>query len=174
MDRDALLGLVKDWGIALAIGVGAVLAWQAFLPAPVREGDAPVLALPDPATGALRSLDDYDEPVVVVNFWATWCAPCREEIPALAAFDRARDDVVVLGVSVDDLPPKALVAAAERLGIDYPVLHDRSGFTAGQWGVSAYPTTFVLDAARDVVTYRVGPVDEDRLEGLVERAMGAP
>lgn len=174
MDREALLGLLKDWGIALAIGVGAVLAWQAFLPTPVREGDAPPLALPDPVTGALRSLDDFDEPVVVVNFWATWCAPCRDEIPALAAFDRAREDVVVLGVSVDDLPPQALVAAAERLGVDYPILHDRSSFAAGQWGVSAFPTTFVLDATRDVVTYRVGPVDEDRLGRLVERALAEP
>lgn len=169
MDRKLAWGLIKDWGVALAIGVVVLFAWSWFQPRPVSKGQAPPIELSD-LEGNTYSLADDASELVVVNFWATWCAPCRREIPDFTAFARDNPDVRVLGVSVDDMEPRALAAASKRLGIRYDVVHDPRQQTARRWGVNVYPTTFVLDAERHVVAMRVGTVDRARLDAMVDAA----
>lgn len=162
--------LLRDWGLALLMGLLLFGAYQVLAPQPVSGGNAPGLRLPALQGGEL-SLASFDEEVIVVNFWATWCGPCRQEIPDLAAVDRSDKNVVVIGVSEDDaLGLDALANASRRLGITYPVLHDRTGQAARAWGVTGFPTTFVLNQEREVVDVRMGVVDRARLEAMIARA----
>jgi thiol-disulfide isomerase/thioredoxin len=101
--------------------------------------------------------------VVILNFWATWCGPCRYEIPELMALQKEfPDSLQVIGLSVDDtVPPAQVKAFADRMGITYPVtiaseqLQDRFG------GVLALPTSFVIDRQGRVVQKHVGLMPQD-------------
>lgn len=167
MDRAMLMGLVKDWAIAFAMAAVVMLAWQVFEPTPVSEGTAPPLTLAS-TTGETFNLHTGTAPAYVVNFWATWCGPCRKEIPEISAFAQAHPEIEVVGVSVDDkLTTERLGGEAKRLGITYRVVHDMSGEVARAWGVDVFPTTFVLDANYKVIGTRVGEVDRSRLEMMM-------
>ena len=104
----------------------------------------------------------------VVNFWATWCPPCRDEIPAFAAFHAAHPDVPLYGVSVDEgVSGKSLALKAKQLGITYPVLHDPRSDVANRYRVQAIPTTVVIDADGRIAAAHQGPLSQARLEALV-------
>ena len=123
----------------------------------LRAPDLPELA-PD---FALRTLDG--NPVVlselrgkpvVLNFWATWCGPCRVEIPSFSAYAEEHPDVVVLGIATDGTEAE-LRAAAKALDIRYPVLRaDRA--TVAAYGVQTLPTTVVVDVDGRVHTAHTG------------------
>jgi len=100
--------------------------------------------------------------VVILNFWATWCGPCRYEIPELMALQKQfPNSLQVIGLSVDDAPPAEVKQFADRMGITYPVaiaddqLQNRFG------GILALPTSFVLDREGRVVQKHVGLVPTD-------------
>jgi peroxiredoxin len=99
--------------------------------------------------GRPRSLGEHAGRVVLVNFWATWCPPCREELPALQALhgELADEGLVVLGVAVDAGAAEPVAAFAAGRGVGFPLLHDPGGDAARRWGVRAYPTSFVVDGA---------------------------
>lgn len=167
MDRSMLRGLLKDWTIAFSVAMVVLFGWRMLQPAPVSEGEAPVLSLRS-TEGEVWKLNEQKAAAYVVNFWATWCAPCRSEIPEIAAFANAHPEVEVIGVSVDEaLTTERLAVESKKLGISYRVLHDASGATAQAWGVSVYPTTFVLDADYQIIAMRVGTVDRDRLGDML-------
>jgi cytochrome c biogenesis protein CcmG/thiol:disulfide interchange protein DsbE len=117
-------------------------------------------------------LADLGGQVVVVNFWASWCVPCREEHPALeAAWDRYRDrGVVVVGVLFEDTAEGAL-AFREELGGDWPLVEDPGGRTAIAYGVYGIPETFVIAPDGTIAGKRVGPIDYAWLTGEIEGAL---
>jgi thiol-disulfide isomerase/thioredoxin len=127
----------------LFTGVALVVLWVGvgWLRAPSLPATAPDFALAD-LDGARVSLADLRGKTVVLNFWATWCGPCRMEVPGLTAFAHAHPDIPVLGIAVDGTPAK-LRAAAKELGIDYPVLLADAA-TRKAYGVSTLPTTVVV------------------------------
>ena len=108
------------------------------------------------------SLADYRGKVVVLNFWASWCDPCRDESPLL---DRWHERVsaggrgTVLGVDVLDVTDDAREFVREY-DLGYPMLRDGEGEILGRYGVIAYPETFVIDRNGQIVASRRGPVDE--------------
>ena len=106
---------------------------------------APSLQLFD-MDGEFHDLDSYKGRVVVLNFWATWCPPCVEEIPSLGRLQAAfsEDDLVVLSVDIGE-SKEDIGKFLEQIPADFPVMIDPEGTTVRRWNVIAYPTTFVMD-----------------------------
>jgi len=132
---------------------GAALAGEALVPE--REpSPAPAFALPDLAERPHR-LADYRGRVVIVNFWASWCAPCRRELPSMnrAWATLQPQGVVMLGVNLDE-EPAAVRGFLQDFPIAFPVLIDRDARLSERWRVKGLPTTFVLDPRGEIV-YRV-------------------
>jgi cytochrome c biogenesis protein CcmG, thiol:disulfide interchange protein DsbE len=122
---------------------------------------APEVALPPLEGGATASLARYRGKVVVLNFWASWCAPCREESPLLQRWhDRIRTrGGTVLGVNVLDVTSDAREFVRDY-GLTYPMLRDGSGDSGQRYGVAGYPETFVIDRRGRIVAITRGPVDD--------------
>ena len=163
----ALLGLLA-YGLAANEpdrGIEAALA-RGERPA------APALTLPELDGRGRRSLAEFRGRVVVLNFWASWCEPCREESPLLQRWHRRmeRDGGTVVGVDVLDVASDAR-AFARRYGLSYPMLRDADGDALGRFGVVAYPETFLLDRDGRIAASQRGPVDDAWMRRHVPRVL---
>jgi thiol-disulfide isomerase/thioredoxin len=160
--------LLADWGIAIAVALLLIGAASLIDKARQPSGAAPALNLANIA-GGTTSLAALQGQVVVVNFWGSWCGPCRSEIPEISAFAKEHPEVKVLGVAVRSGRGKALAESAARLGVSYDVLEGDDP-TVDAWRVSVFPTTFVVDAKGEIRASRMGTLDRDDLEDMVDRA----
>jgi cytochrome c biogenesis protein CcmG, thiol:disulfide interchange protein DsbE len=122
---------------------------------------APALVLPKLDGGGTGTLADYRGKVVVLNFWASWCEPCREESPMLERWHgrMTKRGGTVLGVDILDVTADAQ-DFIEEFGLTYPMLKDKDGDALETFGVVAYPETFVIDPEGRIAAVRRGPVDE--------------
>lgn len=113
-------------------------------------------------------LDGLRGHVVVLDFWASWCPPCRASIPALDAYAREHPDVIVLGVNVESDRPASFVRSAHAsLGATYPTVHDADGRIQAAYEITGLPTILVIDADGEVVDAHVGGIDRGWLDGHV-------
>ena len=126
---------------------------------------APERALARLGAPGQASLSDYRGKVVVMNFWASWCDPCVDELPLLERTHKriARQNGLVLGVNYKDLSQKAL-GFKEKFGLTFPVLRDPDGRYAEDYSSRAFPETFVIDRKGRVAAKRRGPVDQAWLD----------
>lgn len=151
--------LLKDWGFALVVGAAVYLLarWWGGRP-PEIEAPAPNFeaAMLD---GSMVDLESLRGRTVVLNFWASWCAPCRAEIPEFSKFAKQNPDISVLGLAVDSGGVTEVREAADRFGISYPVALASSS-TQRAYGVSALPTTVVIGPEGQVLYSQVGPMSE--------------
>jgi cytochrome c biogenesis protein CcmG/thiol:disulfide interchange protein DsbE len=122
---------------------------------------APGFDLPRLDGSGRATLAGYRGKVVVLNFWASWCEPCRVESPLLERWHKrlAGRGGTVLGVDVLDVASDARDFAREYR-LSYPLARDGDGDVLGKWGVLAYPETFVVDRRGRIAASRRGPVDE--------------
>jgi cytochrome c biogenesis protein CcmG/thiol:disulfide interchange protein DsbE len=122
---------------------------------------APALELPKLGAEGTASLGDYRGRVVVLNFWASWCKPCRAESPLLERWHRRMQDRggTVVGVDMQDVTDSAQ-AFIDEYGLSYPMLKDKEGEGVEKFGVVAYPETFVIDRKGRIAAVQRGPVDE--------------
>lgn len=127
---------------------------------PAATASLPVLG--DEGSG---SLEDYRGRVVVLNFWASWCPPCVDELPLLESAQRRLrgGNATVLGVNYKDLPEDALEFERDY-GLSYPSLRDIDGEFAEEYGTLGMPETFLIDRRGRVAAYRRGPIDRQWLE----------
>ena len=148
------------------------------LVADVRAGEtpeAPSLELPVLDGDRTISLASYrGEKAVVLNFWASWCEPCKEEAPMLQeAWERHRDrGVVVLGVNAQDFERDAR-RFVERYGLTYPILHDGRGSSLGRFGLTGFPETWWVGRNGKLVAYVQGEFSQEELDRNIERALEA-
>jgi cytochrome c biogenesis protein CcmG, thiol:disulfide interchange protein DsbE len=123
---------------------------------------APEFSLLD-TDGRRVALSSFRGRVVAVNFWATWCGPCRQEVPVLVRLYSENEGKCfeLLGVASESGTRDQVVAAAHKLGINYPVLLDDEGKAGDAYRIPGYPRTFLIDAGGQIRTV---------FEGAVERA----
>lgn len=146
---------------ASVVGCGNASQGDPLLGRHLTITDEPVLGQPGDEPASLSTLAPNGERVLL-NFWASWCLPCRDEIPLLATYAPTAKRVVVVGVLYRDAEGPS-TAAADELGATWPTLTDPDGSIAIQVPVNAAPLTLLLDATGVILDYRVGPfasVDE--------------
>lgn len=122
---------------------------------PVPPSPAPALAERPGGPDVLESLRGRP---VLVNFWATWCEPCRDEMPAIDRLRERRPDVAVLTVAMADSKAKVEAFAKDYL-LDLRILHDPDQVAGRAWGVRVLPTTLLLDAGHNIRYRGVGALD---------------
>ena len=174
-------------GQVVAVGVVAallgLLGWKLFqgesqVTSSLADGgtpQAPGFALERLDGKGTLELESLRGKTVVLNFWASWCGPCKDEAPLLQeAFERWEGkDVVFIGVDVQDFRGDAR-AFIERFGTTYPNVYDGKGSTVGRYGVTGYPETFFVDPDGKVRWRISGPVrDAEEIDDGVERARPA-
>jgi len=156
----------------LIAGAAYLLLAQLAGSASLTEGSAaPELRAPL-AGGGTFDLADREGAVTVLNFWATWCPPCRAEAPELSrAHERIRDrDAIVVGVSADRMPLDRLGTSARRLGMRYPIAQG-SGTVMERYEVRTLPTTYVIGRDGRIAWSTVGRVTERDVVEAVEAAL---
>ena len=190
--------------LSSAAGSGAAETPQAQTsgtPAPTPEGSAPagpeespaasgrpVIPAPDftlvDQNGTEHTLSDYQGKTVLLNFWATWCGPCQQEMPDLQAlyeeWGENGGELVVLGVAnpkTDDQPfnQDGTVEEVETFlsdhGYTYPTVMDTTGEIFAAYGVRSFPTTFMIDTEGNVFGYLIGSMSRETMDSIVEQTM---
>ncbi len=147
------------------LGLIALLLLVLSLPAgAAQKGELRPLKNPVPAStfmlrdldGKLVSLDDFEGKVVLLNFWATWCPPCRKEMPAMERLYQAyrAEGFVIVGVSVDQGSPSGVKEFVEKLNVTFPILHDRDSIISRLYSNPGVPSSYLIDR-RGRITHRV-------------------
>lgn len=171
------LGLLiksPDDSIDQALSEGRSIAAPGF-ELPVLAGGELPRALAERAGPALSdgslALDELRGLPVVINFWASWCNPCREEASQLEAAWRkaASEGVLFLGLNMQDLSDDAR-AFLDEFGSTYPIVRDQADAVAGDWGVTGLPETFFISADGLVVSHIIGVASSEQLRTGVEAA----
>jgi thiol-disulfide isomerase/thioredoxin len=135
---------------------------------------APAFLLRD-INGKIVSTADWKGKVVILNFWATWCPPCREEIPELVQLQtKYKDKLEIVGVSEDDDGPEKVAKFALQHGMNYPIVMATPELIADYGGVPALPTSFLIDPQGRVMQKHTGLYEYDVYEREVRALAGLP
>jgi thiol-disulfide isomerase/thioredoxin len=172
MSRNLRMGLLLAGGILLMAGSTLLVLRSGrnaqVIPAPAatvirfasNPEPAPKLVIHDLA-GKITSMDDLKGKVVLVNFWATWCPPCRAEIPALIKLQEENGDKLqIIGISEDD-DIEDVHNFVQKTKINYPVVMATPEIIQAYGGVAALPTTFIVDTEGRIVQRHLGLLNTD-------------
>lgn len=168
------MGLLTAFGPQRAPGVGG----QGGLPTPVPDRSAAGSSAPDftaqTADGETIVLSDLRGRPVALNFWATWCAPCRVEMPELqSASERyAEDGLVILAVNAGE-SAETVRGFMDELGLTFPAVLDPDGEIVSLYGVRVFPTTIWIDVEGVIRGQHFGALDESLIERYMEDVMSS-
>ena len=152
--------------------------------APAEQAETSTVAAPDftltDQYGATHTLSDYRGKVVFLNFWATWCPPCRAEMPDIQALyetygSEEDSEVVILAVATPGVGGEedeaGVIAFLEENGYTYPVVMDPTGQVLYDYGISAFPTTFMIDADGNVFGYVPGAMSGEIMQSIIDQTI---
>jgi cytochrome c biogenesis protein CcmG/thiol:disulfide interchange protein DsbE len=175
MSKQWVLTAVIVSGLALG---AAALTWVAPDNAVEINRPAPDFRAVDLATRDSVSLEDYEGSVTLVNIWATWCLPCRDEMPSM---QKLYDSLGTRGfriaaISIDEGSPEPVVAFAQKFGLTFDILHDRTGAVERLYQTTGVPESFLLDRRGILVKRVIGAHDWSSPAniGAVERLLQQP
>jgi peroxiredoxin len=154
------INVIKLLVLGSIVGLTVFLAIHSRRVEPVRRGDdAPDFTLPA-LSGEKISLADFRGRVVVLNFWATWCPPCVEEMPSLKRFADQIEPfgVTVLGVSVDH-DPDALQKFVAETKLGFPIARDADQKVSSRYGTFKFPETYIINSEGRVAEKLIGAID---------------
>ncbi len=156
--------------MALAVIARGPQSSNGALPSPVPDLVVEGQRAPDftavSSKGETISLKDYRGSVVAVNFWATWCGPCRVEMPALqAAYSQGK--LAVLAVNAGE-SQVAVATFMDELALDFPALLDEKGSVVDLYSVRVFPTTVIVSPEGLVIAEHLGPLNEELINQYVE------
>jgi peroxiredoxin len=143
-------------------------------------GDVRGMAAPnfDLATldGRRVKLSDYRGKAVLLNFWATWCAPCKAEMPWFVDLQKkyGSDGLVILGVAMDDSETPKIAAFASEMGVNYPVLLGTDQVSEAYGNVEFLPTSFYIDREGKIIAKGAGLLGRNEIEDNVRKALASP
>lgn len=126
--------------------------------------------------GNTHTISEYKGKVIFLNFWATWCPPCRMEMPDIEAiyeeYEKNSGDIIILGVAAPNLGKEGSEEDIKKFlkdnGYTYPVVFDQTGDILGQYSIQAFPTTFIIDKDGNLVSYVPGAVDKEFMKMLID------
>jgi cytochrome c biogenesis protein CcmG/thiol:disulfide interchange protein DsbE len=123
--------------------------------------------------GKTVKLSDYKGKIVIIDFWATWCPPCRRGIPDLVAIQKEyKDNVVIIGISLDrEKTIKDVPGFAKNYGINYPIVYGDDSVVISYGGIQSIPTSFVVDKKGNVVDMHVGLVSKDTFVNKIKELL---
>ncbi len=173
----------KQWTVigvvvgALALGAAA-LTWVAPDSGVEINRRAPTFHAIDLATRDSVSLEDYRGSVTLVNIWATWCLPCRDEMPSMQTLydSLSTRGFRIAAISIDEGSPEDVTAFAKKFGLTFDILHDRSGQVERLYQTTGVPESFLLDRRGVLVKRVIGAHDWSSPAniGAVERLLTQP
>ena len=134
--------------------------------------------------GNEHTLSDYKGKVVFLNFWATWCPPCREEMPDIEAmyqeYNQNQEDVIFLGVAnpkseknpnTREVEKDGVIEFLEENNLTFPVLFDETGEVFNEYAISALPTTFMIDKNGNIYGYAPGMLTKDIMKNIIQQTL---
>jgi peroxiredoxin len=124
--------------------------------------------------GKTMKLSDFRGKAVLLNFWATWCEPCKIEMPWFVDFEKkyGSQGLVVLGVAMDDATPAEISSFAQKLGVNYPVLIGKEEVGAQYGGIEYLPSTFYISRDGKILDHVFGLVSRSEIESNIQKALG--
>ncbi|MBI2678018.1 MAG: TlpA family protein disulfide reductase [Candidatus Koribacter versatilis] len=185
MRRNSVVMLVVILTVTAMLVVGRRMARQSgaglapdaqALPTEVKGAQAPdfqLVSLSDPG-GKLVKLSDYRGKGVLLNFWATWCEPCKVEMPWFVEFQKKYADqgLVVLGVAQDDSSKDAIMKFARDMGVNYQVLQGKNA-VGDAYAVQGLPTTVYIGRDGKIIDRVVGLVSKSEIEDNIKLALAS-
>ena len=177
MKRDPIVLLV----VALVISLMLVFGIQKTRHHPQRSGDtlqgqaAPDFTLPA-LDGKTLKLSDFHGKAVLLNFWATWCEPCKVEMPWFVELQTkyGPQGLQVLGVAMDDASPKEISDFAKKMGVNYPIVIGKEAVGDEYGGIPYLPSTFYISRDGKVVDRIFGLVSRSEIEADIQKALASP
>jgi len=179
------MALSRQWSFVLVIvaglvgGAAALTVFGADMGRVAVGSAAPDFRAPNLATGDTVSIRrDYRGKVTLVNIWATWCVPCRIEMPAMEQVyrDLAPRGFAIAAVSIDEADPADVEAFTRELGLSFDILHDRSTSIQHIYQTTGVPESFLLDRRGVIVKRVIGAHDwnSEANRTLIERLLDQP
>jgi peroxiredoxin len=163
--------------LAVALGAGVHFLGDELFPVTVGSTAPPLEAKTLDGSKRVKTLADYKGKVVLVNVWATWCEPCKVEMPSIEKLHRefGTRGLAVVAVSVDDPGAESRVLDyAKELGLTFEILHDPEQITKTNYQITGYPETFVIARDGTIRKKVIGPADwnSDANRALVRELLG--
>jgi len=173
--RDPVILIV----VALVISIMLVFGIQKARNSSGQQGAGKLQGQPAPdfslasLDGKTLKLSDYRGKAVLLNFWATWCEPCKIEMPWFADLQKKYEaqGLQVLGVAMDDATPKEIAEFAQKLGVNYPILVGKEEVGTRYGGVQYLPSTFYISRDGKIIDRVFGLVSRSEIESNIQKAL---
>ena len=173
------MGMKKRKLVGLAVSIAAISFATVVLSGNLSiASDANQIESPKPAPGwELKDLDgktvhssDFKGKIVVLDFWATWCQPCRAEIPGFIELQKKYQGqgLAIVGISVDQAGLDTIKSFAKKLGINYPVVLTDAKIDAAYGGIDGLPTTLIIDRSGRIVKRHLGFTEKSEIESEIK------